>query len=283
VDYELHPTGPPEMDVLGTPAGLAFSLEFLAPLAPPPGATELRRFQYRPGLDVWVHGRTDTSAGGAGAGAPGVLFVHGGGWGAGSPVFHLRHAHQLAARGWVTALATYRLSGQAPWPACLEDVQAALAWLRSTAPELGLDPARVAVAGGSAGGHLAAMLALDPAQALRAAVLWYPAVDLRSFAAVPEWAVMTDALLPGASTGELLAASPIARVHADAPPVLTFAGDADPLTTVGDIEGFHSLLGAAGVRNELLVFKGRDHGFDFHPEDWTACFDRMSTFLDSAV
>lgn len=279
VDYEVHPTTPPEMAELATAPGIAYSLEFLAPMAPPAGATELRRSEYQPGLDLWAHGRLDPSER-----RPGVLFVHGGGWGAGSPCYHLRHAHQLAQRGWVTAIITYRLTASgATWPAPGEDVRAAIGWLRANAHGLGLDPGRLAVAGGSAGGHLSAMAALDPDAGVQAAVLWYPAVDLRSFAQVPEFAPMTDALLPGADHDALLAASPVGNVHAGAPPMLTFTGDVDPVTTLDDIAGFHEQLTDHGVRNELLVFKGRDHGFDFHPADWQACFDRMCAFLTSVL
>jgi acetyl esterase/lipase len=279
VDFEVHPTAVPEMGDLGTAPGIAYSLDFHAPMTRPPGATELRRSEYSPGLDIWVHSRLDPSER-----QPGIVFVHGGGWGAGSPSFHLRHAHQLAARGWVTAIITYRLTASgATWPAPLEDVQAALGWLRASAGGLGLDPDRMAVGGGSAGGHLSAMAALDPANRLGAAVLWYPAVDLRSFAAVPDYAVMTDALMPGADPAALLAASPVGNVHAGAPPMLTFTGDVDPITTLDDIAGFHDQLTEHGVANELLVFKGRDHGFDFHPEDWQACFDRMCAFLHAVL
>jgi acetyl esterase/lipase len=189
--------------------------------------------------------------------------------------------YELASRGYVTAAIEYRLTPDSVWPAQIEDVHAAAAWLRASADMLGLDPTRLVVAGGSAGGHLSAMAALDPALALAGAVLWYPAVDLRAFDDLPEAKGMSDALMPGASRDELLAASPLSRVSPAAPPILSLTGDLDICTTVADITAFHEALDDAGVRNELVVFKGRDHGFDFHPTDWVVCLDRMVAFLDS--
>jgi acetyl esterase/lipase len=224
------------------------------------------------------------------------VFVHGGGRAGGSPSFHIRHAHQFASRGWVAANVSYRLSGEAPWPACVEDVKCAIRWMRAHAGELGLDPERIAVVGGSAGGHLAAMVALTPdrpelegtggnpdqSSAVQAAAIWYPATDLRSFAAT-EARAMTDLLCPGLSGDDLLAASPLGNVSGGAPPILTMTGDADPVTTAVDIERFHAALTEVGARNELMVFAGRDHGFDFHPADWAVCFERMTAFLEEAL
>jgi dipeptidyl aminopeptidase/acylaminoacyl peptidase len=57
----------------------------------------------------------------------------------------------------------------------------------------------------------------------------------------------------------------------------------DECTRLPAIEAFHEALDEAGVRNDLVVFKGRDHGFDFHPADWQVCFDRMAAFLDDVL
>jgi acetyl esterase len=280
VTVEVELTEAPDPADLGSPTAVCAIVGWLAPLRVPAGATDLKRSVYNDGgQQLWAYGRAD-----AADKRPGVVFVHGGGWGGGEPGYHLRHAHDLAARGYVTALVEYRLTAAGhTWPAALDDVLDAVAWLRANAEELGLDPDRLAIAGGSAGGHLAAMASLDRSARLAAAVLWYPAVDLRVFDAVPEFKPMTDALLPGATGDDLLAASPLAHVRADGPPTLTMTGDLDPCTTLSSIEEFHAALDAAGVDNRLVVFKGRDHGFDFHPADWQVCFDRMAAFLDGAL
>jgi acetyl esterase/lipase len=192
----------------------------------------------------------------------------------------------------VTANITYRLVAEAPWPAALEDVKCAIRWMRANAAELGLDPTRIAVCGGSAGGHLAAMAALTPGRleggggnastssAVAAAALFYPAVDLDSFRASDDAKAAIAALVPNATPSELLAASPVGNVAPGAPPFLSLTGDADTATPEADIARFHALLDDAGVPNELVVFEGRDHGFDFNPYDWNDAFQRMAAFLE---
>jgi len=91
-------------------------------------------------------------------GYPAVLFIHGGGWSSGDRRQHLPMAQQLAARGYVTVLAEYRLSTEARYPAAVLDLKAALRWLRASAATYHLDTARVAVWGFSAGGQLAALV-----------------------------------------------------------------------------------------------------------------------------
>jgi acetyl esterase/lipase len=273
---EVEQSGPPDPALIGSPDAAHALVTVMAPLTPPPGATDLTRSVYCDrGLSIWCYGRAD------GPPRPGVLLVHGGGWAGGGPSAHLRHAYELAARGYVAALLEYRLTSAGhTWPAPLEDVLDGLRWMRSHADALGLASDRLVVGGGSAGGHLAAMAALDPATALSGAVLWYPAVDLRIFVGQPGYQHAVDALLPGASADELLAASPLSRVRPGAPPVLTMAGDVDPCTTLASLERFHAALDDAGVRNRLVVFKGRAHGFDFHPADWPQACARMLGFVD---
>ncbi len=91
--------------------------------------------------------------------APIVLFVHGGGWSGGSRRQFHWHSRQLANLGYIAGSVSYRLSGVAPYPACADDVQAAVRWLKKHAARFNGDPQRVAAVGSSAGGHLVAMLA----------------------------------------------------------------------------------------------------------------------------
>src|SRR4030095_8698842 len=120
----------------------------------PPGFRPLRLDLYRPRNSRGVAG-----------GLPLVLYVHGGGWQAG----HTRHAGafanwpgvlaRLAARGYVVASVEYRLSGEARFPAAIQDVKTAIRWLRSKSTQFGIDPTRAVIWGGSAGGQLAALTA----------------------------------------------------------------------------------------------------------------------------
>jgi acetyl esterase len=218
---------------------------------------------------------------------PAVVFIHGGAWGGGESWWHIHQCHSLAARGFAAFTIRYRLGGEALWPAALEDAKCAIRWVRTNAAALGVDPDRIAVAGGSAGGHLASLVALTPGRyegegghagtssEVQAAVLWYPATDLVKMETPPELVEFLDLYFHG----DEAEASPLHHVSPACPPVLTITGSADPLTTVALIEEFHAALDAAGVANRLEVFEGRDHAFDLYPADWQASYDLLEAFL----
>ncbi|GAB2467164.1 hypothetical protein GCM10011375_31910 [Hymenobacter qilianensis] len=92
------------------------------------------------------------------AGYPAVLLIHGGGWSSGDRSHHVPIAQQLAARGYVTVTADYRLSPEARYPAAVTDLKAAVRWLRAQDGTYPIDTTRIAVWGFSAGGQLAALL-----------------------------------------------------------------------------------------------------------------------------
>lgn len=89
---------------------------------------------------------------------PAVLMVHGGGWRTGDKTLVKPMAQQLAAAGYVTAAVEYRLSLEAPYPAAVHDLKAAVRWLRANAGQYGIDTSRIAIYGTSAGGQLAALI-----------------------------------------------------------------------------------------------------------------------------
>lgn len=93
------------------------------------------------------------------AGKPraGLIFIHGGAWIGGTRDMYKNYCVSYAKKGYAAATITYRLAGEAPFPACLEDVKCAVRWMRTHAAENGIDPERIALVGGSAGGHLALM------------------------------------------------------------------------------------------------------------------------------
>ncbi|MDA7881392.1 alpha/beta fold hydrolase [Akkermansiaceae bacterium] len=90
---------------------------------------------------------------------PAIVCVHGGGWAKGGRIHHAKVAQALAARGYVTATISYRLSGEAPFPAQIHDCKAAVRFLRANAKKYGIDPEKIGAIGHSAGGHLVALLA----------------------------------------------------------------------------------------------------------------------------
>ena len=109
------------------------------------GARELQLDLYRPAV--------------RGAPLPAVVCVHGGGWFQGQRGNLTQLAQALAARGFVAVTISYRLSGEAKFPAAIQDTKAAVRWLRANAATYGIDAAAIGVTGLSAGGHLAALLA----------------------------------------------------------------------------------------------------------------------------
>lgn len=228
---------------------------------------------------------------------PGVLFVHGGSWADGHRYTHIRRACLLAAEGWVTATMSYRLSGEARWPAALADVKSALRWMRSEAKWLGVDCGRLAVAGNSAGGHLAAMAALTPGElphgksgkpiahsdqsdAAAAAVLWYPVTDLEAVTGLQNH---VQALLGTRRRRRRALASPLHYVSAASPPTLTLIGADDDIVPVTSAIRFHDALTRMDVRNALHVYPHAGHAFDFLPELWEDSFTRCKQFLEGVL
>jgi arylsulfatase A-like enzyme/acetyl esterase/lipase len=201
------------------------------------------------------------------AGVPCVLWIHGGAW---------RHGSKeqcplvwLAGEGVAVASINYRLSHLAAWPAQAEDCRTALAWLVANAAEHGIDPARIVVAGASAGGHLAAMLGTVDAAGPRPGGV----IDIFGPAHLPTMAsdtsggryaarVITD-LLGGPlaeRTQQAIDASPITHVSADDPPFLILHGDRDTLVPLEQSNRLQTALEQAGVAVQLLVVPGAGHG-----------------------
>jgi acetyl esterase/lipase len=106
-------------------------------------------------LDVWRLSTTPTNA-------PVIYYLHGGAWTFGDKREQGRPMlHEFVRRGWVVVASNYRLAPRHPWPAQIEDATRALGWIKKNIATYGADPDRVVIAGGSAGAHLAALLALS--------------------------------------------------------------------------------------------------------------------------
>jgi len=194
-----------------------------------------------------------------------VLMVHGGGWAAGDRT-ELRDLARLATHEGVVALSMdYRLTSQdgVRWPMPAEDVATVLAWMRAHAGALGIDPHRIALLGGSAGGHLAAWIARDPDPAKRPArliVLWGP-WDLGAMSPdAPAWVPQSvAALLGGQPPG---AASPLAHLARGMPPTLIVHGTDDPLVPIDQSRRACAALRALGNACTLLELPGQGHAPD---------------------
>lgn len=222
---------------------------------------------------------------------PAVIQVHGGGWFAGSRYEQgIPLLNHLASIGWVGFNVDYRLSPEATWPDQVVDVKRAIAWVRENAAELGIDPEMICITGGSAGGHLTALAALTPGDpefqpgfedadtSVAAAVPFYGVYDMTNanghyYPELGEWVLETIVFKrPLAGNEELFrAASPMYRVHAEAPPFLVIHGDRDTLVPVGDARDFVERLGAVSNQQVRYVeLADAEHAFDLWPSERTA-------------
>ena len=231
---------------------------------------------------------------------PAIVQVHGGAWVVGLKQYQgiplLTH---LAANGWVGFNVDYRLSPQAAFPDHLIDIKRAIAWIREHADELDVDPDFIIVTGGSAGGHLTALMALtanDPEYqpgfesadtTVQGAVVFYGVFDIANCLAnkPPSYLRFMERVLIKKRFREdpeaFHRASPIERIHADAPPIFVIHGSRDNLASVHDARAFVQKLRATS--DDLVLYAelpGAAHAFDVFPSVRTlATIEAVERFL----
>ena len=204
-------------------------------------------------------------------GSPAIVFIHGGSWQKGSGSAFSQQAVYFASRGMVAITIEYRLIGKdgIEGPAeCLEDAVDAMRWVRGHAAELGIDPERVVAGGGSAGGHLAASLALGEDDVRPdALVLFCPVYDL-----VDGWPDGAEMARKGGLDPDEF--SPARHVGADFPPTLVLSGEVDLVSPAATHRAFVKRMEAVGATAEYVEFPGETHSF-FNPGkfDGTAFFE----------
>ena len=226
---------------------------------------------------------------------PAVLFIHGGGWGSGSPDYFAPHCRYFAAQGLVAMTVQYRLTNHdgATVFNCIADVKSCMRWIRRHADEIGVSTNRIAAAGDSAGGHLAACLGLiegldepgeDTSVSARAdaMILYNPVIDTT----MPDgW----DMARFGGKAGAAVAArarefSPVDHVKAGAPPTLVIHGTADTVTPIAWSERFVKAMQDAGNSVQFMKLDGRKHAFviPFCSDDESVrlAVERTWTFLE---
>jgi acetyl esterase/lipase len=296
-------------------AGLAAADAPVAPWPAPDGVAPFRRarrlrsrYLYRGAvrygdapqqlLDVW---RRPDLLGGS---APVLVFVPGGGWlHGGRQLQGYSLMSHLAERGWVCVSVQYRVAPRHRWPRHIRDVRAAVAWVRAHIDQFGGDPRFVAVAGCSAGGHLAALTGLTPHDADFNAELTLgadPSVDAvvslygrydwvdRSTRERDQFVRFIEKIVVRRSIERhhdvFESASPLARVHPDAPPFLVIHGDSDQVIPVWEAHAFVDRLRSvsrSAVR--YLEIPGAGHGFDLtSPHSAHAAVHATSDFLQAA-
>lgn len=236
-----------------------------------------------------------------------VLVHHGGGWRLGDRKLMGPRCEALAAGGFTAVAVEYRSTMEAPWPAQLQDVKAAVRWTHDNANELGVE--RVVVQGHSAGAHLALIAAgtagrpdLDPDTEsaapgpIAAVVAYYPWVRLDVDMAMPDLAELNPAVLAAlrapdgsvpaamllgddATKDAARAASPIEYVTENFPPTILFHGTADNVVASAASITLCDALAASGVSAELHLIAGVDHEFDATPTLTDVCVTAVESFL----
>lgn len=217
---------------------------------------------------------------------PLIIWVHGGGWRSGSKE-NPRLALEMVYRGYAVASINYRLSQEAVFPAQIQDVKAAVRWLRANSSTYGLDPDRFGAWGSSAGGHLVALLGTsggvdlfdrgggnyNQSSRVQAVVDFYGPTDFLQINSMPEAGSFRQRPSAASSAVSLLlggpiednldkaaAASPITYVTPDDPPFLIVHGQQDRTVPYQQSVLFYNALRRAGVEATLVILPEAQHG-----------------------
>lgn len=231
----------------------------------PPKADDARVETYRKVGDVelklWIFGESDPAKP-----KPAIVFFFGGGWKSGSPAQFERQARHFAERGMIAITADYRVASRHKVKPveCVKDAKAAIAWTRENAKRLGIDPDRIAAAGGSAGGHIAActgtVSGFGSDERPNAMVLFNPGLALLK---VGDWEPK------GFGTGlsaerlgaEPEALSPAHNIGDQTPPTLILHGTKDTTVPYASAEAFAAEMTKANRPCKLVGYEGQSHAF----------------------
>ena len=185
-----------------------------------------------------------------------MVFFYGGGWANGTRTEYGYAARPFVEAGYIVVLPDYRKVPQVRFPDFVADSAAAVKWVQANIAQYGGDPARVAVAGHSAGAYNALMLALDPQwlgdRPVQAAISLAGPADFYPFTTPRSQAAMGQAPDP-------LATQPISFVRKDAPPILLIHGTADTVVRIRNAISLEKKQKAAGGRITLIPHDGASH------------------------
>ncbi len=227
---------------------------------------------------------------------PGLIFIHGGAWSGGSRDMYRYYTTRYAARGYVAATISYRLSGAAPFPAAVEDAKCAVRWLRANAAKYNVDPEKIAVIGGSAGGHLAMMVGYSAGVAALEGKGGQPQASSRVQAVVNFYGVY-DLTTPFARNAGAIkkflgnktyedapeifeSASPAKHLSAKAPPTLILHGTIDDIVPIAQSDALAEKLKALKIPFTYDRLDGWPHAMDAAESVNARCQFFMNQFFD---
>ena len=235
-----------------------------------------------------------------------VIWIHGGGWTSGSKAGGGPGVFQLLQRGYAVASVEYRLSGEAVFPAAIEDCKAAVSFLRLHADKYNLDPQRFGVWGSSAGGHLVSLLGTTndvdqfdthpvtrkASSSVQAVCNWFGPSDFLRMNDFPsrinhDAADSPESRFIGGAIQEnpkkVQRANPASYASAGDPPFLHLHGDKDQLVPFNQSEILHAALQASGVKTTLYKVVGGGHGFGGSQDSREELIAKSIRFFDSIL
>ncbi len=225
---------------------------------------------------------------------PGIVFVHGGGWMWGDKQDVVAEAAALARKGFVTASIQYRLAREHRYPAAVDDVKAAIRWMRANAAKYQVRADRIGATGLSAGGHLVALLAVTPDRSFYEDSNPYPGVSASVQAVAPMAAPVDmvdqhrlDRYAPSIFLGSVpqenptlwADVSPINHVRKDAAAFLFLHGNKDEVVSYDKVVEMMGKLKSAGVQAELFTADNGDHDFIWKAPWRTLALKAMEDFF----
>jgi alpha-L-fucosidase 2 len=278
---------------------VAFVLTFLAAVSPLSAGTVRRDIEY--GQAAGERLLLDAHVPDGEGPFPIAILVHGGGWNGGDKAGSDKPGNGADITPWFAPLTAanytwfsinYRLAPKHPWPACFEDVQTAIRWVKAHAAEFKGDPHRIALFGHSAGGQLVALAATlaDESTRVQAVVGYAPVTDFES--ELPRRGGLSTSLQdlhhrPKEITPETLAllrdTAPINHIKPGLPPFLILHGDADKTVLLEQSLAFRQKLRTAGVTCDLITIPGASHGLLKWSEFAPDYAGRMVAWLDTAL
>lgn len=209
-----------------------------------------------------------------------IVFFHGGGWNSGNPEQFQRQSRYFASRGMVAFSVEYRIRnnhGTSPIQA-MEDAKSAIRFIRSNARLLSIDPSKIAAAGGSAGGHLAAVAGnidlfdnsdedLTISSKPNLLILYNPVIDFGT----RKWLWINN---PSD-------ASPIHNISKGSPPTIILTGTNDKIVPVESIMNYKKIMESVGSRCDVILYEGAEHAFFNRGDDFIDTVFQTDIFLKS--